>query len=394
VGEALSALNQALSDSARLTARSAETAIEIVIEQAFCLAFLGRLSELVARLEEHLPQLEALNAPALAARFHFWWGFALMMMAKLREAEHQAERSLRYAVEADDSRGMGYAHGVLAYVCGTTGQCERGTAHATTATELLDALKAVPEARCLSWINLGLNRMQLGDWRGALAAAERAQAIGDAADSDRVRSLAASTIGYVYASSQQWQLALDATQVALAIGNDPFTLVQALTISAYSHAMSGRVQEAIAIAEPVIAQLELHGMHAFTCHALNVLAEARLRAGEPARACETASQAARSAQFAGDRRALGIALRVEGRAAQLLGESLAAREHLVEALHVFESFGARIEIANTLLALNELALAESNRELARSHLVRARSLYVECDVTRGVEDVDSLLATH
>jgi DNA-binding SARP family transcriptional activator len=394
VGEALAALDQALADCARFSSRRNETAIEIVIEQAFCLACLGRFPELVARLQEYLPCLEGLNDVALSVSFHFWWGFGLTLMGELEEAERHANRSLRFAVAADDSRGMGYAHCLLANLCGATGRFQRGIEHGTTATDLLDSIEGIPEARSIAWICLGMNRLYLGDWRGALVAGLAAQAVGDAADSDRVRSLAASNIGYVYAYSRQSELALCAARSGLEASNDPFTLAQALISSAYAHVVSGRVQEAIAIAEPLIAQLELHGMQAFGGQTLGVLAEAWLRAGEPKRAREMAAKAAHIAQLTGDRHGLGMARRLEGQAALRLGELPAARDQLAEALQAFESFGARIEIADTLLACSELATVESNRPLAHNHLERARSLYVACDIAAGDERTDTLLASN
>jgi tetratricopeptide (TPR) repeat protein len=285
---------------------------------------------------------------------------------------------------------IGYAHGLLSYLCATFGRYAQGERHGLTATELLAEVDDLPEAMGIACLNLGANLLQVGRWREALACAERSEAIGKTEDSPRLQAMAASSAGYVFAYTKQWPLALAACQRAVAACHEPFALAQSLYILGWAQTGAGQTSDAIALLEQVVAQLEQHGMHAWSAHALNRLAEAQLLAGDVAAAKHNGTRALELAHAT--QHALGVAeaRRLLGRCECALGQLDAAGGHLAEALRIGEALGAPIDVADTLLALAEIDRAQIGAGVARDRLLQARAIFSTYDVDRAVAFVDGL----
>ncbi|HKU44426.1 MAG TPA: AAA family ATPase, partial [Polyangiales bacterium] len=394
VQEALVALEQAYADSAQLPQPERDNAaIEIVIRQAYCLSSLGRFVELVGRLQAVAPQIEALQAPELVGPYHFFCGLALAMMAERRQADTHAQRALAAAVSCGDTRVMGYTHALLSYLCQMTGRFHSGVQHGVRATELLARCDDTPEAAVIAWLSLGLNQMWLGDPQAALQASDKAAELAHVADNLRGQALAATAAGCVYAYTDQWERALEATHRGIEASKDPFTLVSAVWMAAWAHAGSGQTEQAIALLTEVVSQLAQHGMRAWSGHALTILADAQLRAGDAARAVQLALEALEVAGATHDRACVGWALRVSGQAALSLGDLAAARERIDRSVCLFEELEARIDLAKSLVERSAVSSAEARWEQARRDLQRARELFTTCGVHASLRRVAELEAS-
>lgn len=377
--EALAALERATLDGARLPSeQQARLGLEIVNRQAFCLASLGRFSELLARLQAHRAALAALDDVALAGPFQFWWGFACTMLAQRAEGEQHALIALEHARRSGDTRSYGYAHSLLAYLCAVTGRCREGLRHGEAAVIALAKTTVDHDALALAWLSVGLNQLWQGECREALAACQRAEAVALAAQSQRGRAFAAASMGYACAYTQHWALALEAARRGLQASSEPFALGHALWISGLVQAGGGEAHKAIGELQLVIEQTELHGMRAQSGPARVALASAWLRAGDAQRALQLLAEAQEISQALNDQLGLGASLLARGRAALVLADWACARASLDEAMQVFAGFGARIDVANTLVVQAELARATGDVALAREHLSHARRLYLQC----------------
>jgi hypothetical protein len=83
------------------------------------------------------------------------------------------------------------------------------------------------------------------------------------------------------------------------------------------------------------------------------------------------------------RRALGLLARAEGRLDD-------AEQELSEALRVFETIGARLEVGRTHLALAEVTMAQGRGQATLEHLGSAHHLFRALNVPRHVEKVARL----
>ncbi|HKP57642.1 MAG TPA: AAA family ATPase, partial [Polyangiales bacterium] len=393
VHEALVALEQAYADSAQLPQPERDkAAIEIVIRQAYCLSSLGRFVELAGRLQELAQQFEALDAPELVGPYHFFWALSLAMMAERREADAHAQRALSAAVRCGDTRMTGYTHALLSYLCQMTGRYQTGVRHGVRATELLAVCDDSPEAAALAWLSLGLNQLWLGDPQAALFASDKAAEIARGTDNLRAQAWAASAAGCAYCYTDQWERALDATHRAVKASKDPFTMVSAVWMAAWAHAGNGQTDQAIALLTEVTNQLAQHGMRAWSGHALTILADAQLRAGNAERAAQVTTEALEIADATGDRACVGWALRISGQAAFVLGDRRGARDRLDRSVRLFEELEARIDLAKGLVERSVLSFAEGEVAEARRDLQRARELFSACGVHASLARIAAIEA--
>lgn len=393
VNEALVALEQAFVDAERLPeAERDRLTVEIVIRQAYCFISLTRMAELIARMRALEPRLDALERADLAGGFHFFWGFALALTAEPREAEKHTQRALAYATRCNDERILAFTHALLAYLCWMTSRYQEGVAHALVATERLEACADSPEAACLAWLCLALNRIWLGHVQGALQAANKGAAIATAGDNLRGQALSATVLGVVYAATDQWELALETTQRGLKASREPFTFVSALWMTAWAQSGNGQTAQAIELLTQVIEQLDQHGMRAWCGHATVILADAHIRSGNPARAVELVADALEIARSTDDRACAGWALRALGQALCALGQHAAARVEFDEAMRLFEALEARLDQAKCLVERAVLELAELRSEAALQDLRRAHALFQACDASAPLVRVTQLMA--
>lgn len=393
VHESLVALEQAYSDAQRLPdAERDRTLIEIVIRQAYCLISLGRMEELIARMRTLSPKLSPLNKPELSGPFHFFWGFALALTAQRREAEAHAQQALEHAACCDDKRVIGFTHALLSYLCQMTGRFQEGVAHGQHAVELLEAHPDAREAATIAWLCLGINRLWLGEVQAAHAAVARAVSIAQAADNLRGQALAATTLGLVYACTEEWQLALEATQRGLTVSREPFTFVSALWMTAWAHSGNGQVAQAIELLSQVIELFEQRGLRAWSAHALCILSDAQRKHGDLEHALARAQEALDLAIATDDRACTGWALRAQSLALCALGRYEAARSASDQALELFAALKAPVERAKALLERAELEQAAQHPTDALRNAYQAEQLFHAASVTTPLPRLRQLRA--
>ena len=385
VQEALAALEQAAHDSAQLPPQQqASTVIEIVTRQALCLVFLGRFAEIDVRLKEQQGRLEQLDAPELAAQFHFWRGYSLAVTGQRRQADFHGQQALAYAARCGEERIVGYVSFMVAYLCHVTGRAREGVEHGELATRLLAQAEVTPTARVLSWINLSANMLSLGDWRGAVSACQRALEEAEAVDSERCQSLACSQLGLTYATAEAWEEARACLQRGFQHAQEPFTRVVAVLYSCLVSATSGATGELLERLEPLIVKLDEHGLSSFGVQARAVVAQLYLGEGRLDEAQRWADECHRLAQGIEEPAMLGLALRTRAAVAQARGQYGVARAELDDALHTYESSERRIDLASALEAAAELAQVMSDPTLAQQQLSRASALYADCELDVAV----------
>ena len=390
---ALAALEQALLDVERLPSEQrAAMTIELLCEIARCLAFLGRMAELVERLAARQAVVDGLARHDLSGPYHFWLGFALNAQGQVKRAERHARLALDHGIACADPLIPGYAHALLAYLCAANGRFAEGSRHGALATELVSSADPFPEAETFAWINLAYNQVSAGQWRSALASCRRAEALAAAVDNARGVALATTAVAFVLACAEQWDEALTQVQTSVALSKEPFTLGLALMVLGTVYLGSARTREAVDVLQLVVDQLKQHDMHAWAGLAMGALAEAQIADRAFDAAEQVAQEALELAQRAGDRVGVGFALRVLGSHALAVGRPDVACRHMHEALAQFEAIDARIYIGGTLLRLAQTAMSAADPSAALRDLQRARSLYAELEHTRGVTRADELLA--
>jgi tetratricopeptide (TPR) repeat protein len=172
------------------------------------------------------------------------------------------------------------------------------------------------------------------------------------------------------------------------LSQELFTMEHTLWVFGWAHTGNGRPDLALPMLERALAELDRHTMYAFTSIGWVRASEAHLALGNTQSALENAQQALDTARTTEDMTMAGVALRVLGRAEVAAGQLELAREHLAEALELFEGFGAPLEVAHILSYQAELAQAAGNPAAAKALLARSRDLFTDHDVPRAAQRVE------
>jgi tetratricopeptide (TPR) repeat protein len=356
--EALAALEEARAHAARLPAEEQDRRlIDLVIREAHSLHFLGRRQETVALLLQHRDRLERLHDPSLAGQYYFWLGFAHAWLGHRKEAARALGHSLEEATQSGDEALMGRVHRALAIECVYSGRSlEEAVAHGRQAVSLLERT----EDRF--WLSQALFALSYscyysGNFDGALEAAGRLDALGEATGSRRARANAATMTGLSQATRGDWEVGIKACDPHAGAGRStggPGSL------PAIRGVVSDDARCSLCPGGQLDKAREVAG------HALDISVDVTYLLG-----------IGWSHQF------LGLAARTQGALVE-------AGRHLGDALQAFVSVQSRFEMGRTLFFLASIAYAQGRNESAGMHLKEAHSLFTALRVPKYVERTEHL----
>jgi tetratricopeptide (TPR) repeat protein len=362
--EALAALEEAGAQVARLPPQEqGAPSIEIAIRRAQCLFSLGRFEEIVPAMEPLDAAADRVDVPALRMAFHAWQAAALCYAgeegARERSMAH-GERALEEAQRCD-AVTAGAAHMILAHGAFHAGAFRRSVSHAREALARLDGTPGGERWAIEARLHLARSAMTLGDWRQALDVYARTIEDAGRAGAIAQRSLATAATAFIHCALGDGEKAMAMTAEATKLAPDPFSRVLAAWVAARIGAWLERAHEspcaeAIDVLERAIAGTEGVPPRGWTALVRVGLAEAYLARGEADRARTTALLALEEHRRAGDRLAAGWALAALALSERALARTARARALLEEAIALFASLEAPMEVAWTTLRLGLVLL--------------------------------------
>ncbi len=373
--EAVRALGEALPHVDRLPAPARDRhGVEVALRQAHSLYFLGRFAECLELLLGQLPRVEGLQDPTLAGPYYFRLGHTQSHLGAHDEAARSAERALREATQAGDEATAGRAHYVLARSAFWSGSYARAAEHGRHAIALLERTAERWWLGAAHW-GMAFTCGFTGEFTEALAAAARADAIGQAIADPRLQAYAAWTTGWIRAAMGDGEAGIEACRRSLERSPDAVNTADATSFLGYAHVANGDAGRAIPLLRQAVEQWRLFRHRPMLGWFTSVLAEAHRLEGQLERARELASEALGLTGEAGFRYGLGLAQRALGRVARASGAPAGAEPHLAEALATFGHIGARYDEALTDLDLADLANALGNPQAAGRHVGRAYAAF-------------------
>jgi DNA-binding SARP family transcriptional activator len=365
--------------------------VELALRQAFSLSVLGRFREVLDLVLREQPRLERLDLPALAAQYAFRLAMTHTYLGDLEAAARYGARALADAERCGDGATLGKAHYVLAFQSYTAGQGPVGAEHARLAIPLLEAA-GESYWLGLAQFMLGLNHHLIGEFAGALQAADQAEAIGEAVGDGRLRTFALHVRGMVFAARGEGPASIVAFQRALEVSVDPYSRSIARARLGHAYLEGGDSEQAVALLEEATQFLRHAGSRAGIGYVLAFLAEAWLDRGDRRRARALAEESLAVLRESRSDYWLQLTRRMLGRIARAEGALDEAESALAQALEGLAAIGSRFEAARTRLDLAELEHARGQTAAAAAHLAAARETFVALQVPRYVERADALAA--
>lgn len=366
--------------------------LELAIRRCTCFMHLGRAALVEPALTPLRATLERLDRPELSAAFHASLALAASFLGDGGGAVEHGTVALTAAQRAGDLHTAGLAHSVLSLEACQSGRFERGVRHGREAIELLDPARSDPEFVAFAHLHLGTNYLSLGDWQRARSAFMDASAIGERAESLRLRSIALAMIGAARLCCGELEASLEVAREAFAYAPDPHSawLSQLLLVRTSAIVASLRRDARILRDEPCASALRalelstsasgLPSMRGFVGRAMAVLAEAYLAQDDIVGARDMLTRAFDARHIAPDPLGVAVALRTRARLSLAVGDLGQAAKDLDEAQRRFEALEARFECAATRLTAAQLAVARGDQESVAREFAAAEQAFAALEL--------------
>jgi class 3 adenylate cyclase len=365
--------------------------VDAVLNQAEVKYALGLYNEHIRALEEIRGVVDETADPPRRAAWHYWAGF---LHATSGGRPDVAIEHCREAAKIASTFGLAEINAIsescLAQVYMIAGRLQE-------ALEAGERALAFFEARGNRWWagrtlwHLTAIANYLGDWEASLDYCRRGLEHGVALQDLRLKVVGWTRMGLPHIQQGDIERGLACCNEALALAPLPRDAAWARVILGYGKIKAGRLDEGIAELSEGLAWFE--SSHMRWTHTIGAvwLAEGYLRRGDRAAARPLIERVLATS------RATGY-LHYEGRACWLMGEYLAAdapaaaEDHVETAMRIFESVGARNDLAKAMVTRAALHQRAGDIATARQLLEAANAIFHTLGTHGEFARVDAALA--
>ena len=226
---------------------------------------------------------------------------------------------------------------------------------------------------CRTLWHLAQAATYLGEWDASLSYCKRALEHGNTLEDLRLKVVGLYRTGAAHIQRGNIERGLRYCDEALALRPIPYDVAMAKVFRGYGQVKAGRPEDGIADLSDAINWLDRSGLRHVRLAPVLRLAEGHLRLGRFASERELVEEVLVIAQARGYRY-------LEGLARRLMAECIAetspaiAEEHLTETLRIFDSIGARNDLAKTLVTRATLC-QNHDKLVARRMLEEAGAIF-------------------
>ncbi len=402
LAEAAEAFEQALDAIGRLpeTPQRLEEAIDVRLELRSAVWPIGRLDRALDSLRGARALAERLGDRRRLGRVLTNLAGYFVLTGDPGRAIETASEVLSIAADVADLGLRVGADNVLAWAHLTEGDFRRAVEMYRRVIATLEGPLAKERLATYSLVATGAHAFlvwalaELGEFEAARGPAGEALRIADAADRPFGRLLASFGLGFLHLRRGEFPQAIPVLERALEICR--VSNLKALAfhgVAAFlggSYGWSGRVGDAIALLDPVVAQTATMGAWFDHIIAIVPLGEAHLLAGNLVEARRLGERAVDVCVAHRERGHHAWALRLLGEVAGAgsAAEQAGAERHYRQALAVADELGMRPLAAHCHLGLGKLYRSSGKRDQAREHLITAATMYREMDMRFWLEQAE------
>ena len=365
--------------------------VDAVLNQAEVKYALGRYTEHIRALEEIRSVVDETADPPRRAAWHYWTGFLHATSGGRPDVaiEHcRRAAEIASAFSLDEINAISQSCLAQVYMIG--GRLHEGLEAGERALAIFEARGNRWWAGRTLW-HLTAIANYLGDWEASLNYCRRGIEHGVALQDLRLKAVGWTRLGLAHIQQGDIERGLECCNEALALAPLPRDAAWARVILGYGKIKTGRLDEGIAELSEGLAWFE--SSHMRWTHTIGAvwLAEGYLRRGDRAGARPLIERVLATC------RATGY-LHYEGRACWLLGEYLtadapaAAEYHVETAMRIFESVGARNDLAKAMVTRAALCQRAGDIATARQLLEAANEIFHTLGTHGEFARVDAALA--
>jgi tetratricopeptide (TPR) repeat protein len=365
--------------------------IDAVLNQAEVKYALGRYTEHSRALEEIRGVVDETADPPRRAAWHYWTGFLHATSGGRPDVaiEHCREAAkIASAFSLEEINAI--SESCLAQVYMIAGRLQEGLEAGERALAFFEARGNRWWAGRTLW-HLTAIANYLGDWKASLDYCRRGLEHGVALQDLRLKVVGWTRMGLAHIKHGDIERGLECCNEALGLAPLPRDAAWARVIRGYGKIKAGRLDEGIAELSEGLAWFE--SSHMRWTHTIGAvwLAEGYLRLGDRPAARPLIERVLASS------RATGY-VHYEGRACWLMGEYLAAdapagaEDHVETAMRIFESVGARNDLAKAMVTRAALRRNAGDIATARKLLEAANGIFHTLGTHGEFARVDAALA--
>jgi class 3 adenylate cyclase/tetratricopeptide (TPR) repeat protein len=376
--------------------------------------YYGKFRDLITLFRAHEAVAESLENKGRPGKFYAWLGMALWATGKSKDSYRYLRKALKLGEEASDPRVIGYACTWLPLPCIEIGKMDEGIEYGERAKRIAEELPSDQYLYFKSRGDLGCLYYFRGDSGKALEAGKEMIEYGEKHANIRSQAMGHAVVGWGYLASGDFESAINSLYRVEQIALDPFYATVWSCFRAFAHFFAGQFQEVEAALRRTekcwnagvdyIEGFFLMGWGLLWItkgrigKGINMLFEARQISIRNELKCSQALS-----EYTLGRVYLSMALGEGDVNLSTMLKNLGfllktipfatrrAESHYRKAIEVSREIGAKGTLASAHLDLGNLHKAKGRTELAREHIAEAVQLFEECEAKNYLNQAKNAL---
>jgi tetratricopeptide (TPR) repeat protein len=361
--------------------------IDLVIEWADVLYYIGDFKELDKLLSTHKDLAESLDDKARLGMFYAWVGWAVCWGDKWRESYEYLHKALKLGEEIENQQVIGYACTWLSWSCAELGFLDEAILHGERAQEISKILESDQYLYFKSMGGLGHAYWYRGDKKKGYETGRANVEFGHRHSNIRSVVMGHNVMGYSAFVDGDLQEVIECGQRAAQAALDPFYAQFPKMLLSFGYALTGQFQEAEDVSQELVNYCRDFGnewIASFPKLVLGVVSIAKGHMSEGLKMLEDIRQAClengRRSFYAAIEHTLGsVYLQMAQGEGQISPAAEKAEDHFNKAIEVAKEIGAKCTLGMAYLDLGLLHKAKDQKDQAIRWLSKAIEVFEECE---------------
>lgn len=361
--------------------------IDLVIEWADVLYYIGDFKELDKLLSTHEDLAESLDDKARLGMFYAWLGWAKCWTTKFKESYEYLHKALKLGEEIENQQVIGYACTWLTWSCAELGLLDEAILHGERAQEISKILESDQYLYFKSMGGLAHAYWYRGDKKKAFKAGRADVEYGHRHSNIRSAVMGHYVMSYSAYVDGDLQPLIECAQRALQVALDPFYSQFPKMLLGIGYAFTGQFQAAEDVSQEVL-NYSLHfgneWIASFPRVVLGVVSIAKGRMSEGLKMLEDdrrkCLENGRRSFYAAIEHILGsVYLQIVQGEGEISPAAKKAEGHFNKAIEVAKQIGAKCTLGMAYLDLGLLHRARGQKDQARRCISTAIQVFEECE---------------
>ncbi|MBE9569249.1 MAG: AAA family ATPase [Proteobacteria bacterium] len=375
--------------------------IDLTMDWAEVLYYIGDFKELDKLLSTHEDLAESLDDKARLGMFYAWIGWTKCWTTKFRDSYEYLHKALKLGEEIENQQVIGYACTWLSWSCAELGLLDEAILHGERAQEISKILESDQYLYFKSMGGLGLAYWYRGDKKKAFEAGRADVEFGHRHSNIRSIVMGHFILGFSAYVDGDFQALIECAQRAVQVALDPFYSMFPKLLLGFGYAFTGQFQEAEDVSQEVVNSCRDFGNEwneSFPKVVLGVVSIAKGQLSQGLKMLEDDRQAClengRRSFYTAIEHTLGsVYLQIVQGEGETGFAAKKAEDHFNKAIEVAKEIGAKGTLGMAYLDLGLLHKVKGKKDQARTCISTAIQVFEECEAETRLKHAREALAS-